>query len=149
MALCRKHIRSIGDSGNKIYFLLLSWKMAIVSEEQIGAIKGREGGIEGDRGGETRWREERQVSRASTSLLLYYYQECSTAVGQERESCNLGSKHDSLSSIIQPAGGGAEDGGGRTEVAFLRPPPCESVGPPPSLTPCPAGGGRGHPVHEP
>ena len=60
--------------------------------------------------------EERQVGGRGTSrrgkypIVIILYQECSTAAGKERKSCNLGSKHARLSSIIQPAGGGEADG---------------------------------------
>ena len=133
-----KTIRSTGDSGNKIYFLqlTLSWKITIVSEERIGAIKGREGGIGGDRGGETSWREG-QVGGASTPLLLYYIKSVRQRRAKSERAATWGSKHARLSSIIQPAGGGEADATERdrteTAAAGLAASPSESVRPPPSL----------------
>ena len=81
-------IRNISDlleirATKSISFLLtLSWKIAIVGEELIRAIKGREGGIEGDRGGETSWRE-RGGKSGKYLIVIILYQERSTAAGSK------------------------------------------------------------------
>ena len=95
---------------------------------------GREGGIEGDRGGETRWGEGRQVGRASTSLLLYLSRVFDSGGPRARE-LQLGEQ--ARQPLINNSAGRWRRGGrGRPDRSgLLAASPSESVGPPPPLAP--------------